>query len=86
VSEYPSLIDLLCAAICIGSCVAGSILNSRWREREARSNRNWSEAATMLAKADKTHRTAREMMRIANERMNKAMRLNQGRDDKEAQS
>jgi len=86
VSETPSLVDLLCAAICIGSCVASSILNSRCREREARSNRNWSEAATMLVKAEKTHQTAREMMRIANERMNKAMRLTQGRDDMEAQS
>lgn len=84
-SEMPSLLDLLCVAICIASAVASSVLNSRWREREARSNRNWSEAATMLARAEKTHCTAREMMRIANERMNKAMRLTQGRDDMEEQ-
>jgi len=86
VSEFPRLIDLLCAAICIGLCVASSILHSRWREREARSNRNWSDAATMLVKAEKAHRAAREIMRIANERMNKAMHLTQGRDDMEEQS
>lgn len=74
-SEYPSLLNLLCAGICVGALIADTILVRRWRE-----------AATMLVKAEKTHRTAREMMRIANERMNKAMRLTQGRDDMEEQA
>jgi len=86
VSEYPSFLNLLCAGICVGALIADTILVRRWRERQASANRSWSEAATMLVKAEKTHRTAREMMRIANERMNKAMRLTQGRDDMEEQA